>query len=414
VFKTREPEVLLSGPAGTGKSRACLEKLHAVALKYPGMHGLIVRKTATSLATTALVTWREHVILEALSGLVNYYGGSAVEPAQYQYQNGSLVMIGGMDKATRIMSSEYDVVYIQEAIELSVGDWEALTTRLRHGKIPYQQIIADTNPDVPTHWLHERASAGQTRMIETRHRDNPVLYADTGELTEAGRAYLHRLDGLTGPRRLRLRDGRWVAAEGVVYEEWDAAIHLVDHFPIPADWTRLWAVDFGYTNPFVLQCWAEDDDGRLFRYRELYLTGRTVDQHAADILACVAPDGVWTEPKPEAIICDHDAENRAQLVKHLGLGTTAANKKVLEGIQAVQVRLRERRLFLLRGSLVRRDESLAEGHRPTCTEEELPGYIWDTRKEAPVKVDDHGSDALRYLVAHRDLGGGVRVRWLGG
>ena len=38
----RDPEVLLSGPAGTGKSRASLEKLHLAAMRYPGMRGLIV------------------------------------------------------------------------------------------------------------------------------------------------------------------------------------------------------------------------------------------------------------------------------------------------------------------------------------------------------------------------------------
>jgi phage terminase large subunit len=33
-------------------------------------------------------------------------------------------------------------------------------------------------------------------------------------------------------------------------------------------------------------------------------------------------------------------------------------------------------------------------------------------KEAPVKENDHSMDALRYMVAARDLVGGPRVRWL--
>jgi phage terminase large subunit len=33
-------------------------------------------------------------------------------------------------------------------------------------------------------------------------------------------------------------------------------------------------------------------------------------------------------------------------------------------------------------------------------------------KEEPVKQDDHGMDALRYMVAQRDLGGRPNVRWL--
>ena len=109
LFACRGPEVLLSGPAGTGKSRACLEKLHMMAMLNPGMRGLIVRKSATSLTSTALVTFREHVAAEAIaSGEMRWYGGSQQEAASYRYGNGSVVVVGGMDKATRIMSSEYD------------------------------------------------------------------------------------------------------------------------------------------------------------------------------------------------------------------------------------------------------------------------------------------------------------------
>jgi len=44
LFECRVPEVVLSGPAGTGKTRAWLERLHLLAAdRYPGMRALIVR-----------------------------------------------------------------------------------------------------------------------------------------------------------------------------------------------------------------------------------------------------------------------------------------------------------------------------------------------------------------------------------
>ena len=60
-------EIVLSGPAGTGKSRACLEKLHLCALKYAKMRGLIVRKTRESLSESALVTYEDKVLPEGSS-----------------------------------------------------------------------------------------------------------------------------------------------------------------------------------------------------------------------------------------------------------------------------------------------------------------------------------------------------------
>ncbi len=450
AFRARDDEVLVSGPAGTGKSRACLEKLHACALANPGMRGLIVRKTAESLSTTALVTWEKHVVPEALEGKVlHFYGGSAKEPPQYRYANGSVIVIGGMNKASRIMSTEYDMVYVQEGIELTRLDWESLTTRMRNGVMSFQQMLCDTNPDTPTHWLYQRSNAGSTRMIESRHTDNPRYYDEMpldverepgdverdGKLyriTPAGASYMGKLNRLTGTRLLRLRDGKWVAAEGLVYEEWDPAVHLVDAFPIPDDWRRLWSVDFGFRHPFVCSMWAVAPDGELHRYREHFGTGRTVGDWAERMLASVRrpraktkddpsgwePDWTkpgdweWTEPRPAAIICDHDAEGRVVLQRALGQGTVPAHKKVKEGIDAVKERMKANRIFLHRGALVEVDPQLVEDVKPTCTEEEIPGYRWDERKEAPVKIQDDGCDMMRYVVAHEDLTGRPNVRFL--
>lgn len=432
LMRARDAEVLLSGPAGTGKSRACLEKLFAQALKYPGMRGLIVRKVRDTLGSTALATWREHVIKEALeSGAVHFYGGSAEEPPQYRFQNGSRIMIGGMDKPTKIMSSEYDVAYVQEAIELTITDWENITTRLRHGVMPYQQIIADCNPDTPMHWLYGRFRGANPAglMLDTVHEDNPILFDDMGIITERGRSYIDKLERLTGVRYARLRHGKWVAAEGQIYETYDPNIHNYVIVDPPHDWPRYWTVDFGYTNPFVLQCWAVDPDGRLFLYRELYHSRRLVEDHAKQILSLVQKlDGTWKEPKPRAIICDHDAEDRATLERYLGMGTVAAEKTVSDGIQAVQQRFRVQsdgrpRIFFNPAARVECDEELKDAAKPTCTVEEIPGYVWDRAregtaaaekppKEEPRKADDHGMDAMRYMVAYLDLKGAPRVRWL--
>src|SRR5260370_11787762 len=80
MFESREEEILISGPAGTGKSRACLEKIHMICLLTPNTRALILRKTLRSLGSTALVTWRNYVVKEALEvSAVVYYGGSSQE-----------------------------------------------------------------------------------------------------------------------------------------------------------------------------------------------------------------------------------------------------------------------------------------------------------------------------------------------
>lgn len=223
VLEHREPELLLAGAAGTGKSMAALYKLHLCALKYPGMRGLMVRKTRASLTESAMTTFDKKVLHE-LDG-VDFH----TTTQEYRYPNGSVIVVGGLDKATKIMSSEYDLCYVQEATELSEHDWESITTRLRNGVMPYQQIVGDCNPDSPQHWLKQRCNQGRTLMLETHHEDNPTLWDRvTGTWTDNGARYMAKLDALTGVRLLRLRMGLWAAAEGMVYEEWSAAVHLLD------------------------------------------------------------------------------------------------------------------------------------------------------------------------------------------
>lgn len=413
LFSERCDEVVLDGPVGTGKTRACLEKMHLVCLSRPNVRALIVRQTFRSIRASALKTYQEHVAKEWLAdGSVHIYGGTIPQQVQY-LRNGSTIDIAGMDQPTRIMSTEYDLIYAMEATELTEGGWIVLTSRARGTALSYRQVMGDCNPAHDKHWLNLRSMSGKCKMMPTYHRDNPVYFNDDGTMTPKGVEYMRKLDNMTGIWRKRYRDGLWVGAEGIIFDNFQPAVHVIDRFDIPTEWPRYWTVDFGYTNPFVLQCWAEDPDGRLFMYREIYHTGRRVEQHARTILDLVTDgEGRWKEPKPSAIICDHDPGAQADLhhtlQRHLGLGTTNARKSVAAGLQAVHSRLKvlpdgKARLYFLKDSLVATDNKLVEQGRPTCTVEEIGGYVWAPTKDAPVKENDHGCDATRYMVAHKDL-----------
>ena len=402
-------EILLEGPAGTGKSRGLLEKLHICLEKYPGCRVLATRKTRESMTESVLVTFEEKVVP---AGHVILEGPRRNFRQSYHYPNGSELIIGGMDKPGKIMSTEFDMVACFEGTELFEDDFEKLTTRLRNGRMPYQQIVVDCNPQGPSHWLNLRAKSGRMTRLLSRHEDNPVLYRG-GQWTPAGQVYISKLERLTGARLLRLRQGLWAASEGMVYSGWDSKIYLIDRFQIPDSWRRIRSIDFGFTNPFVCQWWALDEDDRAYLYREIYQSKRLVQDHAAEIERLSAGQNI------ESTVSDHDAEDRATLQKY-GISTTAARKDVIPGINAVSERLRpagdgKPRLFIMRDSLVAVDQTLVEAKLPTCTAEEIEGYIWAkgrenlNQKEEPVKAADHGMDAMRYLVMHIDQWGPMRI-----
>lgn len=439
VLSDRSPEVLIVGAAGTGKSWGVLYKIHLMCLmngacpkgctkehehQLTGMRALMVRKTHKSLTSTGLVTFREQVAKDAIEqGLLKWYGGSSERPAQYLYSNGSCIVVGGMDNPDKIMSAEYDVIFIQEATDLTLDDWEKCNSRLRNGRVSFQQLIADCNPQQPTHWLKKRCDDGLVKMYVSMHQDNPRIANEDGSLTAYGVDYMRRLDNLTGVRKERLRWGRWAAAEGMIYEDWRQDVHLSDRKLLPLDWPRIWGIDFGYTNPFVWQMWAIDPDGRMYLEREIYRTKRLVEDHVRDIKRVVQrADGTWKYPRPMAIVCDHDAEDRATFERHMELSTIAANKNVSEGIQASQARMRVQddglpRLFVCRDSLVEVDTELYEAGKPTRYADEVEGYVWEPSadgkpvKDKPLKINDHSMDTWRYVVAHLDLAPRVSVRF---
>ena len=402
LWRCRDAEVLIPGAAGTGKSRGVLEKVHLFLLKYPKARGLIVRKTRASMTESVLVTFETHV---AIAGC-NTTNQQRRTRTAYDYVNGSSLVVGGLDNPDRLMSTEYDIIAVFEATELTEDDWEKLTTRLRNGKGPYQQIIGDCNPSAPSHWLKRRADRGQVTTFPSTHKDNPMLW-DGSKWTKRGEAYLATLASLTGHRRARLLDGKWAAAEGLVYPEFNAAVHVVDRMPEGWEsWRKIRAIDFGYIHPFVCQWWAIDGDGRMYLYREIYQSKRTVADHARVINRLSAGE-VY-----EATITDHAAEDRATLVAE-GIQNVAADKDHKLGRDAMHQRLRVQddgkpRMFFVAGCTVETDADLYAAKKPTNTVAEFDCYIYPpgkdgkADKEEPVKQFDDGLDAARYAVMWLD------------
>lgn len=416
LFDRTDREILINGPSGTGKSRACSELMVARALSHRNFRGLIVRKTAKSLTTSAIRLMKRDVLPELIMGSqVEFRNGNRQDPPRYEFGNGSTIDVDGMDDSHKILGGKYDMVYAMNATDLDLDDWEDLLLTLQGDAMGYTQIVACCLPQHPTHWLKLRCDSGKTAMLDSRHEDNPRLFARVGgefAITDFGAEFFARLNDLTGVRKLRNKEGRWAVAEGLILPMFDPAIHMVRPFDVPHDWGRIWGVDFGFKNPFCWGNWVRTPDGVLIEFQEIYMTGRTVQEHVETILR-VTRD----QPRPEKIVCDHDAGERALMEKALSrewgfdVTTVSAKKNVKNGIEALQKRLKRRDLAVMHGALVERDHQLVKMQYPTCGVEEVPAYVWsDVLQEQPVKKYDHWCDQARYVVMEEDSVSGARVR----
>ena len=311
--------------------------------------------------------------------------------------NGSTIRVDGLDDEARvdkILGTEYDHVFFNEATQLSWQTVCTVLTRLARATVPNRKAFFDCNPKSQRHWLynagvlHQDPDAGtplpDAAIWRRQHwtpADNPHLPADA----------LATLQALPGVQRRRMLLGEWCEAEGAVYA-FDEDLHTFTDLP-PGfhTWRKVRGIDFGYTNPFVCLWGAIDPDGRLWIYRERYLAGVTVQKHAEAINAADPGPFLWT-------VADHDAEDRATL-HAAGIPTIPARKGVARGIQAVQTRMQVagdgRPRLLIRTTCV---ETIAEEY----------DYAWAppaegrAAKEAPVKDRDHALDGIRYMVMALD------------
>ena len=412
----RNRELLYSGAFGAGKTRVGCEKGKFLSDKYPGNKGLIIRKAFVDLRATTMDTWFRYVCPKEHIASYNK------QEHELKLTNGSEVLFLGMDQASRIGSLEVGWIFCDEVTEFLEEDYKMLLGRIRLPTVPFSQIFGATNPADQTHWLYKRfykdmnlKSKGITKVVESNSFNNPFT----------PKAYREHLDTLTGRYRERYIEGKWISFEGLVYDNWDPREHILPrdttklgltgdkHDPIPDDWERFRGIDFGFTNPFVCQWWASPKykwvgepgqqdqveipiEERVFvRYREIYHSRRTTNEHAEDILE-------YGE-NIKISFADWDAGDR-EILARAGVPTNHANKDISSGIQTVYDMIGHNRIYFLEGSLVRPDSELGDKNKPTCTEEEFSLYNRPKGsdgkidpKEDPIKLNDHGMDTMRYL-----------------
>lgn len=405
--KTR---ILFDGGSRSGKTALIAEYLVRRAMQYPRSRQLAARKCLAHARTSLWNDTIKNYLARFVPSELYRCSESALA---VRFLNGSEILVAGLDDAERsekILGNEFITVFLNEATQFSWETVQMAATRLAQkaygsdGRPAVPKLVLDCNPRGPRHWLH-CVGVRQTDPETGKALSDGGKWARLSWSAYDNRAnlppeYLAALEALPEVMRNRMLNGVWCDNTGAVYQEFDEGKHVVAPFPIPPDWKRMRAIDFGYTNPFVCLWGALDPDGRLFLYREWYKASVRTAVHAETIRRLSGTESYFLT------VADHDAAERAEL-DSLGIRTEPAEKNVIAGIQRVKCRLADAgdgkpRIFFfntLRNLL-----------------SEIYDYRWAdggngnvNAKEEPVKLNDHAMDALRYMVAALD-GRGAKKR----
>ncbi len=316
----------------------------------------------------------DYITLKNVFGGTSRIGFKSCEAGREKFQGASLDFVWFDEEPPRDIYEECRMRIIDKK-----GDLFGTMTPLKGMTFIYNKIYMNEDND-PNIW-----------HISMEWADNP--YLDKDEIENVSRSM--------SPEELAARRyGKFSAAKGLVYYEFNEAVHVIEPAYIPKEWYDNISIDPGLNNPLSCHWYAVDGDGTVYVIKEHYEAGKDVYHHAARIREICADLG-WP--------CDGAGRYCALIDSAAGQKTLAYSKSVAELFfeNGINVNTKVNK-DLFSGISRVKNYLLDSNSKPrmyifnTCTNliREIKGYFWG-ENDVPKKRDDHALDELRYYISSR-------------
>lgn len=319
----------------------------------------IVRKTFPAVRGTVM---RDFFDILKNNGL--YFEELHLRSTHEYFVNGNRIEFISLDQPTKIRGRKRDLLFINEANELTFEDWQQLIFRTT------ERIIIDFNPSEEFHWIYDRVLTREdVDFYQTTYKDNPFLNSVVVEEIE----------------RLKDIDENYWRVYGL--GERGKSRSLVFNFTtikdIPQS-AKLIAkgLDFGYTNDPTALVETYIDGDNMYVNELLYRTGMT-NQDIAKEFQKINID------RRDEVFADSAEPKSIEEIYRMGWNI----KPTLKGSVNIGIdMIRRYKLHITEASI-----NLIKELRNYKYIEDKNGQL--TNK--PVDAFNHGLDALRYSVVNR-------------
>ena len=392
----REKYIAFGGARGGGKSWVLREKLKRMAIRYPGIKMLLVRKHLEDLRLNHINPLRADIpecIARYKENEKTFYftNGSIIKLAYFKHDNDAL----------KYQGQEYDIIAIEEATQMTEQVFIVFKACLRGANSFPKRIYITCNPGgVGFSWVkrlfierdfHENERPEDYRFIQSLVDDNQVL-------VKADPDYVRQLDELPPDLRDMWRWGKWDVLAGQYFNEFRRERHVIAPIPLDPAWRRYRAIDYGLDG---LACvWAAIDyDGNVYIYRELqqedapiYEAGQLIRDMTTDderIYLTLAPPDLWGRSQ-------ESGRSKADIFREAGVALTTSSNNREAGWLGIKDLLR------LRGTPGRPKLYIFAD----CVKliRNRPLLLRDEKKPDDCMTEPHDithlPDALRYLIVY--------------
>lgn len=296
----------------------------------------------------------------------------------YRGKSNDFYIFGGRDESSSslIQGITFAGVLLDEVALMPRSFVEQACARC---SVSGSRLWFNCNPEGPHHWFYNEwikgAEARNCLYLHFTMEDNPSL-------SRAIRQRYARLYSGVFYRRFVL--GQWVAAEGRVYDFFDAA----QAPPVPDGKFERWYIscDYGTVNPASFGLWGLQA-GVWYRVKEFYFDSKREMRQMTDAEYADALNALAGQREIAAVIVDPSAASFIELLRRRGWNVKKAENDVLSGIRLTSDLLKSGKLVIC----------------DTCTDclRETEQYVWDVKagKDTVRKEHDHAMDDMRYFAA---------------
>ncbi len=338
------------GGSRSSKSYSLLQLIITLCLQQK-ISASIVRQSFPSLRASIMRDFFE--ILKEM----NLYTESQHHKTEHTYffKNGSSVEFFATDSEQKIRGRKRDILYCNEANELSFEVFNQLVLRTTG------QVFIDFNPSDTEHWIYNLLKdENKTILIKSTYKHNPFLSKEQVE-------YIENLINVDENYYKIYALGERPIATTRVYSHFKQYIDEPEY----TDWC--YGLDFGYTHASALVK-VMYVGSKIYIKELLYMSKQT----SGDLVNSIRQ--IINDNKP--IYCDYARPEIIEDLKRAGFNVKEAVKDVKAGINMVK------------------SSEIYVYHESTNLLKEYKLYSWKSKGDIiydePIKLNDDLMDAMRY------------------